>query len=100
MLIGFEYLKDVYTSIELAKVINNVFSKYKLQGRVTSITTDNTSNNETMITEINEILVEALDAGRILGGQVQHILCLAHVLQLSLKDMLGSIRIKPKNEVF
>jgi hypothetical protein len=70
VLIGFKYLKDVYTSIELAKVINNIFSKYKLQGRVTSITTDNASNNETMITEINEILVEALDASRILGSQV------------------------------
>jgi hypothetical protein len=70
VLIGFEYLKDIYTSVELAKVINNVFSKHKLQGRVTSITTDNTSNNGTMIAEINEILAEALDAGRILGGQV------------------------------
>jgi hypothetical protein len=70
VLIRFEHLKDVYTSVELAKVINNMFSKHKLQGRVTSITTNNTSNNETMITEINEILIEALDAGRILGGQV------------------------------
>jgi hypothetical protein len=70
VLIRFEYLKDVYTSVELAKVINNVFSKYKLQGRVTSITTDNASNNRTMITEINEILIEALDAGRILDSQV------------------------------
>jgi hypothetical protein len=70
MLIRFEYLKDIYTSIELAKVINNIFSKYKLQSRVTSITTNNTSNNEIIITEINEILTEALDAGRILGGQV------------------------------
>jgi hypothetical protein len=70
VLIRFEHLKDIYTSVELAKVINNMFSKYKLQGRVTSITTNNTSNNETMITEINEILVEALDAGRILDSQV------------------------------
>jgi hypothetical protein len=70
VLIRFEYLKDIYTSIELAKVINNIFSKYKLQGRVTSITTNNTSNNRIMITEINEILVEALDASRILDSQV------------------------------
>jgi hypothetical protein len=68
VLIRFEHLKDVYTSVELAKVINNMFSKHKLQGRVTSITTNNASNNRIMITEINEILVEALDAGRILGG--------------------------------
>jgi hypothetical protein len=70
VLIRFEYLKDIYTSVELAKVINNIFSKYKLQGRVTSITTNNTSNNRIMIVEINEILVEALDAGRILDSQV------------------------------
>jgi hypothetical protein len=70
VLIRFEHLKDIYTSVELAKVINNIFSKYKLQGRVTSITTNNTSNNRTMITEINEILTEALDAGRILDSQV------------------------------
>jgi hypothetical protein len=70
VLIRFEYLKDIYTSVELAKIINNIFSKYKLQGRVTSITTNNTSNNRIMITEINEILVEALDAGRILDSQV------------------------------
>jgi hypothetical protein len=70
VLIRFEHLKDIYTSVELAKVINNVFSKYKLQGRVTSITTNNTSNNEIMITEINEILIEALDTSRILDSQV------------------------------
>jgi hypothetical protein len=70
VLIRFEYLKDIYTSIELAKIINNIFSKYKLQGRVISITTNNTSNNRIMITEINEILTEALDASRILDSQI------------------------------
>jgi hypothetical protein len=70
VLIRFEYLKDIYTSVELAKVINNIFSKYKLQGRVISITTNNVSNNRIIIIEINEILIEALDASRILDSQV------------------------------
>jgi hypothetical protein len=100
VLIGFEHLEGVHTGVELARVINGVVTKAGLEGRIISITTDNASNNSTMVSEFNELLHEVVRESRILGGHVQQIPCLAHVLQLILKDMLGSLRICPKNEIF
>ena len=99
-LIGFESLKDVHSGVALATVVNDLMQKYNLMGRVISITTDNTTNNSTMMTEINEYLEDALSNARFLDGTIQHIPCLSHVIQLALKDLLGAIRLQPSNDVF
>ncbi|KAF4630158.1 hypothetical protein G7Y89_g7976 [Cudoniella acicularis] len=60
---------------------------------------DNASENGTIMAEINEYLDEAFRDGRFLNGQIQHIPCLAHILQLGSRAMLGTVRLRPKNEV-
>ena len=97
-LIGFENLKDVHSGVALAKVVNDILSKYNLIGRVISITTDNASNNNTMVVEMNEHLEDAFENNRFLDGQIQHIPCLSHIIQLGLKSLLGKIRLNPKNK--
>jgi hypothetical protein len=97
-LIGFESLKQVHSGKELAKIVNKVIATFDLTGRVISITTDNASNNGTMLDSINSYLEEAFDNDRFLGGKIQHIPCLAHVIQLALKELLGKLRLRPTNE--
>src|ERR1700684_1913945 len=99
-LIGFESLKEIHSGEVLAQVMNSVIKKYNLQGRIISITTDNASNNSTMLNHINRCLAEALDKDRFLGGKIQHIPCLSHIIQLALQALLGKIRLRPSNEEF
>lgn len=99
-LIGFESLKHIHSGAALATVVNDLISKFHLTGRVISITTDNASSNGTMIEEINQYLDDAFRSNCFLDSRIQHIPCLAHIIQLVLKALLGSIRVKPTNETF
>jgi hypothetical protein len=99
-LIGFESLKDIHSGVALAEVVNGLLTKYNIAHQVISITTDNASNNGTMMTEINGYLEEAFTNTRFLDGQIQHIPCLSHVIQLALKELLGTIRLQPANDTF
>ena len=100
-LIGFENLTDVHSGAELARVVNGIVMKYRLQSRVISITTDNASNNSSLVLELNSMINTALKKKLVVfDNEIQHIPCLSHVIQLALQALLGKIRIRPKNEVF
>lgn len=99
-LIGFEPLTGVHSGQELASVVNNILEKRKLSERVISITTDNASSNGTMVSELNSYLKEAIENQRFLDGKVIQMPCLAHVIQLAVKALLGKIRLRPTNDNF
>lgn len=99
-LIGFESLEDVHSGAVLAKVVNTVLAEYKLTGRVITITSDNASSNGVMVSEINKHLEDAFQNRRFLDGTIQQIPCLAHIIQLAVKALLGKIRLRPSNETF
>jgi hypothetical protein len=100
-LIGFESLTDIHSGQGLATVVNDTIKRFHLEQRVMSITTDNASNNGTLVKELNTCLEDALNEKLILVGEkIQHIPCLAHVIQLALQALLGKIRVSPKNDVF
>jgi hypothetical protein len=96
-MIGFESLTDCHSGATLAIIVNNLLEKYNLSDRVISITTDNAPNNGTLIKELNSYINEAIDKG-FLNGNITRIPCLAHIIQLALKALLGKIRLTPKNE--
>jgi hypothetical protein len=96
-MIGFESLTDCYSGAALAVVVNGILEKYNLLDRVLLITTDNVYNNGTLIKELNSYINEAIEK-RFLNGNITRIPCLAHVIQLALKALLGKIRLAPKNE--
>jgi hypothetical protein len=77
-----------------------LLTKYNIAHQVILITTDNASNNGTMMTEINGYLEEAFTNTRFLDRQIQHIPCLSHMIQLALKELLGTIRLQPVNDTF
>jgi hypothetical protein len=54
-----------------------------------AITTDNASNNKTMFEQIQKAYPSV---------SLVHIPCMAHVIQLSLNELLGRIKAKPKND--
>ena len=93
-LIGFEHLETVHTGVELAAVLKKVINSFSLGGRILNITTDNASNNNTMIQDM--IADESFTDRQF--AECGHLPCMAHVVQLALSELLGKIRVKPSNE--
>jgi hypothetical protein len=97
-LIGFEYLDGAHTGKELATIVRRVISQYHLEGRVHCITTDNASNNTSMMGSINDMVEElSIEPTSYHDGIIHHIPCFAHIIQLAQRALLGSIRLNPKN---
>jgi hypothetical protein len=64
--------------------------EHNLESRVFGLTTDNASNNKTLV----DSLQQALPDGIII---ITRIPCLAHVIQLSLKQLFDRIKAVPIN---
>jgi hypothetical protein len=93
VLLGFEPLYGSHTGSNLSSVVINIFREHQITDQVLSITTDNTTNNNTMINSIQEeIKVEGIG-----GTEVFPVPCLAHVIQLSLNQLLGKMKAVPIN---
>ena len=92
-LLGFKSLKDIYSRAALAKVVNKLLTRYNIAYRIILITINNTSNNRTIIIEINRFLEEAFANICFLDRQIQYIPCLSHMIQLALKELFGIIRL-------
>jgi len=91
-MIGFKSLTDYYSKASLIKVINNLLKKYNISDRVTSITTDNIFNNNTLIKELNSYINKAINKG-FFKSNITRIPCLIYVIQLALKALLNKIRL-------
>lgn len=59
------------------------------------MTTDNVSNNKTLITSVNDS-IKKLQIET--DSTIVQVPCLVHVIQLSLVDPLGKIKASPKND--
>ena len=95
ILLGFEPVHGSHTGINLGAVLFPLLQKHGVEDRVLTVTTDNASNNST--------LVESLK-GSIQGLELRSNIpiirmpCIAHVIQLSLKELLGQMDANPENE--
>ncbi|KAJ5743328.1 hypothetical protein N7533_010430, partial [Penicillium manginii] len=96
ILLGFEPLHGAHSRVNLNKVLLQVLKDRRLLDRIFSVTTDNTTNNETLIRALQESL---LSSGAISTREsIVRIPYMAHVIQLCLKQLLGHIRATPKNK--
>jgi hypothetical protein len=77
-------------------VLFEVLKEYGISNQVLSVTTNNASNNKTLITSIKDI-IEPLQSQRDIT--IIQVPCIAHVIQLSLKDLLGNIKTIPSNDI-
>jgi hypothetical protein len=64
--------------------------KHNLESQVFRLTTDNTSNNKTMLDSLQQALPD--------GIIITQIPCLTHVIQLSLNQLLDRIKAIPLND--
>ena len=88
VLLGFEPLSGSHTGANLGRVLLNVLEKYHMTQRVLAITTDNASNNTTLVQFVHESEKNI---------QMIRIPCIAHIIQLCLVDLLDDLKLQPRN---
>lgn len=96
MLLGFEPLTGTHTGMNLSVVVMDLLKQHRIGDRVLAITTDIASNNNTLMESIQDA-IQSLNLGE--GITVIRVPCLAHVIQLSLKQLLGQMKADLKNDL-
>ena len=95
ILLGFEPLYGTHSGINLSAILLELLQKHQIDNRVLAVTTDNISNNTTLIESIQDSL-QSLELPN--QTPIIRIPCIAHVIQLSLRQLLGEMEANPKNE--
>jgi len=95
VLLGFKPLHGTHTGANLSAVLMETLTEHKIKDRVFGLTTDNASNNKTLVKAIQQSLLQESSTG---GFNIIRIPCLAHVIQLSLNQLLHRLKARPKNE--
>lgn len=90
VLLGFEPLHGTHSGSNLSGVLLDVLQEHQIQDRIYAITTDNASNNQTLVNTLQQSMSDDVNLIRVP--------CLAHVIQLSLNDLLRHIKAVPQNE--
>lgn len=90
VLLGFEPLQGKHSGSNLSNVLSDILRRHEIDQRVFAITTDNASNNKTLMTALQQAISDDTTLIRVP--------CLAHVIQLSLNELLGHIKAVPFNE--
>ena len=84
-----------HSGVNLSDVVFKLLQQHKIADRVLVVTTDNASNNNTMMSSIQESL-QSLELNN--GSMIVRVPCIAYIIQLSLNDLLRKMKAIPKNE--
>jgi hypothetical protein len=95
ILLGFEPVHGQHTGSHLSEILQEVLQQHSIIDRVFAVTTDNASNNKTLVESLHQS-IEGLNLPE--STRIVRIPCLAHVIQLSLKDLLGTMKANPNND--
>ncbi len=91
----FKEIEGAKSGENMARIVFELLHELDIKSKVLSITSDNTSNNETLVEEFHSSLckhfAESLHAIRF-HGQDSFIRCLAHVLNLIVKKILSTLK--------
>lgn len=90
VLLGFEPIHGTHSGANLSTILLDMLQKHEIQDRVYAITTDNASNNKTLVNTLQQLMPDDVTLIRVP--------CLAHVIQLSLNDLLRYMKAIPHNE--
>jgi predicted nucleotidyltransferase len=94
ILLGFQPLSGSHTGVILGNVLFELLQKHTIEDRVLAVTTDNASNNGASMDNIQESLQSLELPNHTPYAQIP---CMAHIIQLSLKALLGKMEANPKN---
>ncbi|XP_078447664.1 putative transcriptional regulator tpeD [Wolffia australiana] len=87
LLLGLRQIKGSYSGSNLATIVVEVAYHYGIESKICAITTDNASNNRTMIASI----VEKLKTVNPQFMMDQHVPCFAHILNLVVQARLKEV---------
>ena len=96
VLLGFEPVQGSHTGKILSNILVSVLNTYNIRNRILAVTTDNASNNDTLMRALNQELDKSVED--VFAPEVARIPCLAHVIQLSVKALMKELDIDAKNE--
>ena len=96
LLLRFEPLYGPHTGVNLSEVLYQLLKERRLLDRIFSVAIDNATNNETLIRALLEKLISAGAIGS--RESIIRFPCMAHVIQLCLKQLLGYSRAAPRNK--
>ena len=90
VLLGFKPLSGSHTGLNLSNVLLDTLLEYKIEDRIFGLTTDNASNNKTLADSLQQALPDNVNIIRTP--------CLAHIIQLSLNQLLDRLKAVPLND--
>ncbi len=90
VLLSFEQIEDKHTDSNLSSITEWILQELDIQDWVMTIIMNNVSNNNVMMMTLNETL-QTFSA-------TSHLSCLAHVIQLAVKQLLKSLMLSLENE--
>jgi hypothetical protein len=90
VLLGFKPLHGTHSGANLSAVLMKTLTEHGIVDRVFGLTTDNASNNKTLVDTLQQSLSSDVNVIRIP--------CLAHVIQLSLNQLLDRLKAVPLND--
>jgi len=94
-LLAFHALEGAHTGENLAKYVLDTFVDFDLCEKLFCITTDNASNNDTMIKHLFDSILDK--TGILHDAENQHIPCLAHVINLVVGAFLKNLKVLADN---
>ena len=94
-LLDFQHIPQRHTGRNLAKHVYNILERYGLKYKLYCITTDNADNNSKMVEELSKMLCRKDNIHW--DGPKHHIPCLAHVINLAVKDFLNALKVAKVN---
>lgn len=95
VLLSFEPLSGTHSGSNLGEVVTRILQKHNILDRVLAITTDNASNNTTLVQAVND---SARTIQLSTDSTIIRVPCIAHVIQISLTDLLGKMKASPSND--
>ncbi|KAG0152658.1 hypothetical protein PDIDSM_2463 [Penicillium digitatum] len=94
ILLGFEPLHGSHTGENLSKTVTQILTEHGISDRVLSVTTDNATNNNTLMQSVQDHLQSQHSSDL----SIFRVPCIAHVIQLSLNELLGKLKAVPSNK--
>jgi len=90
VLLSFEQIEDKNIESNLSSITERILQELDIQDWVMTVITDKISNNDIMMTALDETLQTF--------STISHLSCLVHVIQLAVKQLLKSLTLSLKNE--
>ncbi|CEJ54941.1 hypothetical protein PMG11_01227 [Penicillium brasilianum] len=94
VLLGFEHLYGSHTSENLSKTVIQLLANHGITDRVLSMTTDNATNNNSLMLNVQETIQSQSRSDTL----IFRVPCIAHVIQLSLNELLRKLKVTPHNK--